>query len=168
MAEMGGLEVAGQVRISHTPSPVRRVWLEPPAPPALPEALEAIAGADQVVIGPGSLFTSILATCAVPGVRQALAERRGGRVYVCNLDHQETETVGLDADAHLAALAAHGVVVDMVLCDPATTVGEPSAEGLSVLEGHPSLMRAALAQANGHSHDPARLAEALARACPGE
>ena len=95
-----------------------------PAEPPVPEAvLEAIATADQVVIGPGSLFTSVLAVCAVPGIRDALAARSGGRVYVCNVGLQIGETGGFDADDHMAALADHGVVVDAVVCDPAAPVG---------------------------------------------
>jgi uncharacterized cofD-like protein len=166
-AEIAGREISGQTRIAHTPEPVSRVWLEPPAPPAPPEVLEAIAGADQVVIGPGSLFTSVLAVCVVPEVAQALAGREGGRVYVCNLGPQETETLGLDADSHLAALAAHGMVVDTVLCDRATAVGAPSARGLSALAGPPALVEAALAKPNGHSHDPVRLAGVLKELAEG-
>jgi uncharacterized cofD-like protein len=150
--------VSGQARIAHWRGRLRRVWLEPAAPPAPPEVLEAISGADQVIIGPGSLFTSILATCAIPDIRAALAGRAGGRVYVCNLRPQDAETLGFDADAHLAALAAHGVEVDTVVCDPATAVGAPLP---LASEAAPKLLTAALAKPNGHSHDPARLAEVL-------
>ncbi|HYA45528.1 MAG TPA: uridine diphosphate-N-acetylglucosamine-binding protein YvcK [Acidimicrobiales bacterium] len=160
-----GEVVAGQTSVSHAPSPVRRVWLEPGGPPAPAEALEAIAAADQVVIGPGSLFTSILAACAVPGILAALDARSAGRVYVCNLRPQESETAGFDADAHLGALAAHGVIVDAVACDPATVVGMPSVRGLTVL-ANPRLVSRAMAKPNGHSHDPALLAAAL-RDCLG-
>ena len=161
-------EITGQVNVAHTPAPIRRVWLRPADPPATPEALEAIRSADQVVLGPGSLFTSVLAVCAVPGVRRALAARDGGRVYVCNLGPQEPETSGFDADDHLVALAEHGVVVDTVVCDPSTPAGTPSPGPAGVCaHGGIEELAAALANPDGHSHDPGRLAavlEALARA----
>ena len=157
----------GQANVTHSPVPVRRIWLKPEDPPAPDEVLSAIASADQVVLGPGSLFTSVLAVCAVPAIREVLAARAGGRVYVCNLAPQETETAGFDADEHLAVLAAHGVVVDAVICDPMTRVGAPASRGLGVSDGSPrvgldaGIVLAAVANADGHSHNPAFLAEVL-------
>ena len=125
-----------------------------------------------MVLGPGSLFTSVLAVCAVPEIREALNERRAGRVYVCNLATQDAETKGFDADAHLCALVAHHVRVDTVVCDPSTEVGRPSASssgpatavpnvtGATVVAGA-RVVTAAVAKPNGHSHDPARLSEVL-------
>jgi uncharacterized cofD-like protein len=182
----GPTELVGQVNIAHTPAPIRRVWLDPDRPSAPRQALEAIASADQVVLGPGSLFTSVLAVCAVPAVREALNERQAGRVYVCNIATQDSETKGLDADAHLAALVAHHVTVDTVVCDPSTEVGAPSARStrlattpaaaatttgpaVSGLAGaRPSglagatVVTAAVARPDGHSHDPALLGKVLA------
>ncbi|HUB70944.1 MAG TPA: gluconeogenesis factor YvcK family protein [Acidimicrobiales bacterium] len=161
----GPAEIEGQAAITHSPVPVRRVWLSPPTASAPEPVLAAIAGADQVVLGPGSLYTSVLAVCAVPGIRDALAERskgrrRGGTVYVCNLGPQEPETSGYDADAHLAALASHGVAVSSVLCDPSTPSGAP-ARSEELLAGA-NVVEAAVSGPDGHAHDPARLAEALA------
>ena len=90
------------------------------------------------MIGAGSLFTSVLAVCAVPGIRDALGRPfRGGRVYVCNVGHQIGETGGFDADDHLAALADHGVVVDAVVCDPQSPVGALSTRGRPAGPGWP-------------------------------
>lgn len=166
----GPEEVRGQAKVAYSPSRVRRVWLRPPCPEAMEEAVDAVRTADQVVLGPGSLFTSVLAVCAVPAIREALAERRHGRVYVCNLDHQIPETAGLGADDHVAALEEHGVVVDTVVCDPASQVGQPSAAGPAGVDGPGAGLRtvagwelvpASLANPNGHSHDPARLGVVL-------
>jgi uncharacterized cofD-like protein len=168
----GPTELVGQVKVAHTPAPIRRVWLDPDRPAAPRQALEAIAGADQVVLGPGSLFTSVLAVCVVPAIREALNERQAGRVYVCNLAPQDAETKGFDADAHLSALLAHGVTVDTVVCDPSTEVGAPTARSTTPARAVPNLTGApvvagvtivtsAVASANGHSHDPARLSEVL-------
>ncbi|MGC8627066.1 MAG: gluconeogenesis factor YvcK family protein [Acidimicrobiales bacterium] len=150
--------VTGQSKIAHAEGPVRKVWLVPPDPPALPEAVRTIASADQVVIGPGSLFTSVLATCLVPGIKEAISRRRGGRVYVCNLRPQDSETLGFDADAHLEALASHGIEVDVVVCDPATEVGAPKLAA----RAKPALVSAAMALPNGHAHDAERLGKVLA------
>jgi uncharacterized cofD-like protein len=159
------VQLVGQARIAHAPGRLRRVWLDPPSPPVPEAAREAIASADQVVIGPGSLFTSVLAVCAVPGVREALAARREGRVYVCNVGHQVGETGGFDADAHVAALREHGVVVDTVLCDPAAPVGAVSSVGAGRAGGL-RVEAAPLAAADGHSHDPCLLAPVLERLVP--
>jgi uncharacterized cofD-like protein len=156
------VQLVGQVKVAHAPGRLRRVWLDPPSPP-VPEAVrEAIATADQVVIGPGSLFTSVLAVCAVPGIREALSARSGGRVYVCNVGFQIGETGGFDADAHVAALLDHGVVVDAVVCDPAAPVGVLSS-GAVGRAGGVQVATADLAAADGHSHDPWRLAPVLER-----
>jgi uncharacterized cofD-like protein len=163
-AGTGPIEVEGQVEVAHSPAPIRRVWLNPPCPPCPDEALEAIASADQVVLGPGSLFTSVLAVCAVPGIRQAIAGRQGGRVYVCNLGPQHPETSGLDADAHIAALVAHGVVLDVIVCDPHSEVGTLSDAGRgTAMRSNPGVqvVTAAVAKPNGHTHDPVLLAEVL-------
>jgi uncharacterized cofD-like protein len=159
----GPSRVVGQARIAHSGPGVQRIWLEPPMPAAYPGSVEAVAAADLVVLGPGSLYTSVLAVCAVPGLGQALSARPGGRVYVCNLSPQEGETEGYDADAHLEALADHGVVVDVVVCDPTGKVGLPSAAALAAVgDGRPAqLVEADVARANGHTHDPARLGAAL-------
>jgi uncharacterized cofD-like protein len=162
--------LVGQVKVAHSTAPIRRIWLQPACPPVPDAVLEAIASADQVVLGPGSLFTSVLAVCTVPGIRQALADRRGGCVYVCNLGPQEPETAGFNADAHLAALAAHGVVVDTVVCDPATSVGAVSSAGRALMaspgRAAVKVAEASLANPDGHSHDPARLARLLEGLAP--
>jgi 2-phospho-L-lactate transferase/gluconeogenesis factor (CofD/UPF0052 family) len=167
--------LVGQALIAHSTERARRVWLRPERPAVPDEVLAAIAVADQVVLGPGSLFTSVLAVCAVTAIRDALAARTEGRIYVCNLGPREPETSGFGADDHLRALADHGVAVDTVVCDPATQVGVPSLAGLSWTGGLDagaalSVVQARVARPNGHTHDPALLAgvlEALSGAVQG-
>lgn len=148
----GPVAVEGQVAVGQTAG-IAGVFLVPDEPDPPAEALAALAAADQVVLGPGSLFTSVLAVTAVPAIRQALASTPGRRVYVCNLRPQQPETAGLtDVAGHVAALAAHGVEVDVVLCHPgALPVGN-----LSV----PCVERP-VADDSGSVHDPLRLAAAL-------
>ena len=100
------------------------------------EALEAIAHADQVVIGPGSLYTSVLAALAVPEMTEALAKTSARRVYVANLRPQRSETAGYDVARHLAALLDHGVIVDAVLCDTSgIALGDTESFGVRALPG---------------------------------
>ena len=85
-------------------APVKRLLLKPEAPPACEEAVEEILGADIVVIGPGSLLTSVLANLLVPGVRDALARTKALRIYVGNIVTQPGQTDGLGARDHLRTL----------------------------------------------------------------
>jgi uncharacterized cofD-like protein len=151
VATAGSRTVEGQVAVQNS-SRISHVSLVPddPEPPA--DALEAIAAADQLVIGPGSLYTSVLAVVAVPKIREALAKAPGRKVYVCNLRPQVPETEGYTVASHVDALRVHGLDVDVVLCDPAGLVCDES--------GVPVVQRP-LAKANGLAHDPERLAQAL-------
>jgi uncharacterized cofD-like protein len=127
--------------------------LVPADPPAPREALDALAAADQVVIGPGSLFTSVLAAVAVPAIAAGIGASPGRTVYVANLHAQPAETEGYDVAAHVRALTEHGVDIDVVLADTASIeLGD-----LAV-----PVVRAELAKANGRAHDRHRLAAALA------
>lgn len=100
--------VIGQVKIAQTTKPLKRVYLEPADVEAYPEAVEAILKADQVLIGPGSVFTSILPNLIVPGIGRALAESKAIKVYICNVLTQPGETDLFTACDHVAALVDHG------------------------------------------------------------
>ena len=148
-----GGEVNGQVRIKRQGG-VTKVVLVPPDASPPPGAVEALEAADQVVIGPGSLYTSLLAATAVDGLRAALETTSAQRVYVANLREQPPETVGFDVADHVRALADHGVAVDVVLADPAALPLGEMPEG-------PELVLAELASPGAGAHDPERLAAAL-------
>jgi uncharacterized cofD-like protein len=150
-ADAAGGAVQGQVAVGQAERIVK-VSLVPPDPSPPPAALTALARADQIVLGPGSLYTSVLAVVAVPALREALAVATGRKVYVCNLRPQVPETEGYDVAAHLAALESHGVEVDVVLCDTSGMhLGAPSRPWLE----------ARLARPNGLAHDSDKLAAAL-------
>ena len=132
--EVAGVEVRGQVHIQEAHGVLRNLHVlavgdQAGGATAPPEVGEAIAAADQVVLGPGSLFTSVLAACVVPDIAAALAARRAGRVYVCNLRPELPETAGYRPADHLRALAEHGIVVDTVLCDPRWWTGSDPTAG---------------------------------------
>jgi len=88
---------------------IREVRLRPEHPRALPGALEAIERADLIVIGPGSLYTSIIPNLLVDGVAGAIASAKALKIYVCNVMTQEGETEGYTASDHLKALLGHSV-----------------------------------------------------------
>lgn len=145
----GPATVRGQVAVARSPG-IAAVRVVPADPTSPPEVRAAILAADQVVLGPGSLFTSVLAAAVVPEVRRALAETSAHRVLVANLRPQEPETAGLSVADEVAALARHGIEVDDVLVDPGR---EEVAVGWRCVR---------VADDRGLVHDPERLADALA------
>lgn len=127
-ATVDGKEVQGQLNIARTAGDLTELRLEPTTVMANPRAVSAIKGASQIVLGPGSLFTSTIAAVAVPGMAEAINAAEGQLVYVCNLVTQDGETLGMDASAHLDALAQHGRVrtPDVIVSnDGAVTVPRP-------------------------------------------
>jgi uncharacterized cofD-like protein len=151
---------------------IRRVWLSPASVEASADAAEAIRAADLIVIGPGSLYTSVLPSLLVPGIRSAMEGARGLRVYVANVATQPGETQGYTLSQHVAALAAHDVghVIDIVLANDDYAARVPEgypAQPVRVdlpREGDstPRLVLAGVVDPdNAHRHDPQRLATAL-------
>jgi len=142
----------GQVAISEG-GVITELAVLPDLAPAPPEAVEAILEADQVIIGPGSLYTSVLAAAVVPEIRQAIASTKAQRIYVCNLRPQIPETAGFSVADHLTALERHGVEVDVVLCDDTV--------GLAMGVPPPLVSLASLVGSNTLVHEPGKLAQAL-------
>lgn len=99
--------VTGESRITQTGGTIERVYLEPDDVPAYPPAVRAILGADLIVAGPGSLYTSVLPNLLVREIAQAIAASKALRVYVCNVATQRGETDGYTVGDHLAALERH-------------------------------------------------------------
>jgi uncharacterized cofD-like protein len=104
-----GREIFGQAEITKTPR-IESMSLGPDHIKANPAAISAIAEADQVILGPGSLFTSLLAVLMVPGIAEAWHKSVARRVFVLNLIDQDGETMGLSGADHLRLLAAMGGV----------------------------------------------------------
>ena len=95
---------------------IDHVELLPAHPKALPDALDAIAAADLILLGPGSLYTSIIPNLLVDGVAEAIAASDAQKIYVCNIMTQDGETEGYTAADHLAALLRHGTADMVELC----------------------------------------------------
>lgn len=167
---VAGREVAGQVRVATAQGTVERVWLSPEAPAGCAEAVTAITAADVVVLGPGSLFTSVLATLAVPDIAAAVCKTHARVVYVANLLSQPGEAGEFDATSHVDALVRHvpGLHLDAVLMHDGPAphgVGRP----LGVQLRHDAVGEVVCADlaargadgSVGATHDPQRLAAAL-------
>lgn len=103
-AMIEGTEVAGQVAITKARGRITNLVALPRAAEATPRAIEAIREAEQIVLGPGSLYTSVMAALVVPGIVESINESSAKLVYVCNLITQDGETLDMDGADHLDAL----------------------------------------------------------------
>jgi uncharacterized cofD-like protein len=172
-----GTAVGGQSRIARA-GRVDRVWVTPGDVVPTGDALRAIAEAELIVVGPGSLFTSLLPALMVPGVREAVAASPALVVFACNVATQPGETGGFDLADHLDALARHDAAFlpDIVLANnrfdapaPAGWAGEPvrlrwppaGEAGQSTYPIPRLVLDDVVDPANAHHHDPARLAAAI-------
>ena len=150
-AESDGGHVAGQVAVMGTDN-IRRVSLVPSDPKPPPQAIAALEQADQIILGPGSLFTSVLAAVAVPEIREGINRSKARKIYVCNLRPEVPETESFDVGMHLEALVAHDISVDVALCDTS---------GLALGDPRRPVVDCRLTRPNGLAHDPVKLASAL-------
>jgi uncharacterized cofD-like protein len=103
-----GTMVEGESAITKAGKTIRRVFLKPGRVPALQDVLEAIGEADLIVLGPGSLYTSVIPNLLVDGVVDAIRRARGVKVYVCNVMTQHGETRGFKASDHARILVEQG------------------------------------------------------------
>ena len=176
-----GRIIEGESKITEAMGQIRQIGCHPADPVALPAALAAIKEADYIIIGPGSLYTSIIPNLLVPAIRQALAQVTVPRVYVCNIMTQPGETDNYSVADHLRAI--EGVceerIVDAVLAQK--TAPSPQSLQLYAQEhSHPVFLdreevgkmgyRIVLANVMAEdevtakvSHDPQRLARVLWR-----
>ena len=99
--------IRGETQITGSKARIVELMLEPAHAAPLPETLEAIAAADLITLGPGSLFTSVITNLLVAGIPEALACARGTRVFICNLMTQGNESLHLTASEHLARIYEH-------------------------------------------------------------
>lgn len=102
-----GSRVRGETQITASKGRIRELFLVPPDVEPLPQTLEAIARADLITIGPGSLFTSLAPNLLVHGIPQAIVNSKAIKVFVCNLMTQANESLGLTAADHIRVLYNH-------------------------------------------------------------
>jgi uncharacterized cofD-like protein len=121
-----GTVVCGESSISKSRSPIHRIALRPSAPVPLPETLRAIAEADIITIGPGSLFTSIIPNLLVKGIPQAIKRSKALKACIVNLMWQPGETLGFTAADHVEAILHHSLagLLDVAVVN-SETISEP-------------------------------------------
>ena len=171
-----GDEICGETAIVESGKPIRRIFLDPQDVKPHPEAIEAILAADMIVIGPGSVFTSVIPNLLVPGIAKAIEESRALKTYVCNVMTQRGESESFTAAEHVVALEANvdGRVCDYVLVNvmtPSTDlteryhesrqdIVEPDIDRLRQM-GYKPVTGDFMSETDYVRHDPARLANAL-------
>ena len=168
--------VHGEHNISERGGTIRDLYLNPPWAEAHPDSVRAILDADLVIIGPGSLYTSVLPNVLVDGIQKALAATQAMRVFVCNVATQHGETDGFSVLDHVEVVERHagkGVIHAVVAnsnmppvplpeswqSSPVNIVrnGDPRLNGIRLIEAD------VVADENRYRHDPAKLAATILR-----
>jgi uncharacterized cofD-like protein len=168
-ADVDGRAVQGQVTIARSRGRITDLRVLPEGVAATRAAREAIASADQLVIGPGSLFTSLVAGLKVPGIAEAVNRSKGRLVYVCNLTTQDGETLDLSGADHVRALQAIGGIrpPDVVVAHDGPLGIPPGLTRVTVEAGEveSAVVSADVADpdATWPQHHPARLGAVLRR-----
>lgn len=168
ISEVGDRLIVGQVNVATANGLINYVSVDPPDPEAYPEAVSLVASADQIILGPGSLYTSVIPPLLVPGVNEALRKSNGMKIFVCNIAAPPGETEHFDAAAHLAALFSHvgdGVVDVMIAHAGREPLSEapPASVDIAAIErlGVKTVLADLLSDDGEPVHDPLRLAEVL-------
>lgn len=172
-----GRVIVGESNITHDLSQqasdarIEEVYLQPRNPPAHPEAVRAILDADLIILGPGSLYTSVLPNLLVQGIRRSLVASSAAKLYVCNVATQHGETDGFRVRDHLAAIEDHmgkGCIQYVLANDNVSLSPIPKAEQSRPVEVDDDinngirLIRAdVVSEENRYHHDSAKLAEAV-------
>jgi uncharacterized cofD-like protein len=122
----GGKRVQGETRISRSQVPIRKIELNPRRVRPLPAALEAIQQADLILLGPGSLYTSVIPNLLIPEIARAIVRSKAPRVYIANLMTQPGETTHYALSDHLRAIQRHvrGRIIDAVVANRKTVSPE--------------------------------------------
>ncbi|SDI44152.1 gluconeogenesis factor YvcK family protein [Natribacillus halophilus] len=102
-----GSVVHGESNIPNAGKAIEQMSIEPAFPEALPASIQAIQQADKIIMGPGSLYTSVLPNLLVPDIAREIAQAKADKIYICNVMTQSGETDGFTASDHIKALHAH-------------------------------------------------------------
>jgi uncharacterized cofD-like protein len=173
-----GSVLDGETSIAHSPLKVKRVSLCPPDAETLDEVQQAIDLADLIVIGPGSVYTSVAPNLLIKGLAEALHKSKAKKIYICNVMTQPGETDGYTASDHVRAVEAHvpRPVIDYVMVNTAAPAPELMQKyrqsGAALVEPDVDRIRAMgykavpgnfISQTDVVRHDPAALSEAIMR-----
>ena len=169
---VSGETLIGETRVGHSGDRLRSLTLIPANPAAHPEAVRAIEDADLVVIGPGSLFTSIVPNLLISGIANALADSPAFKIYVCNVAEEPAQTEGYTVLDHLNVVRHYGggKAVDAVLAN-SNLPDAPTPAGLEFIrttkpwDDDVVLVEAdVIDETSTARHDPAKLSNAVAEA----
>lgn len=167
-----GTVVEGESQIPEARKKIRRVQLFPKKVPAVPAALEAIENADAIILGPGSLYTSIMPNLLVEGVAKALKKSKAIKIYICNVMTQPGETDHYSASAHAKAILDHTGrgAIDYVLvnsapipknfCEGESQPVEVDEEKINAL-GCGLIKADLISETDAGRHDPDKLCKAV-------
>jgi uncharacterized cofD-like protein len=164
--------IHGESNITERGGGIREVYLQPGNVQANPEVIRAILNADLIIVGPGSLFTSVLPNLLVEGIRQAIAVSSAFKVYVCNVATQHGETDSFAVSDHFRALVRHTGrnLFDYVLANsnvqeplPDAWHSEPVRVDDLSLDGARVIAADVVSIENRYHHDPKKLADTLIR-----
>jgi uncharacterized cofD-like protein len=161
------LRVAGESVIPTVPGRVRRIWLEPNNPSAFPPAIQAILAADLIVIGPGSLYTSILPNLLVPDLLDAICASQALKAYVVNIATQPGETGRYSVQDHVRVLQDHtrpnvaGVIVFNNRYDSLLTIGSDWVKLAGPADNLPLYGADLVNEEHPWRHDPEKLSKTL-------
>jgi uncharacterized cofD-like protein len=164
----GEVRVQGESEIPLARGKIKRLWLEPDNPLAYPPAVQAILAADLIVVGPGSLYTSILPDLLVPDIAEALRVSRALKFFVCNVATQPGETDGFTCDDHVRTIENHigGGIFDLILCNNRQEGKLPAdvtwvLPSPSLRDSYPLYCASLASDDINHWHDPDKLAQAI-------
>jgi uncharacterized cofD-like protein len=157
-------QIRGQVAVATTPGSVLRIALDPAGAPGCPEALEAIATADVITLGPGSWMTSVLPHLLLDDLRAALHDSPATKVVVLNLEPQPGETDGFSQEQHLHVLAQYApdFQIDVVVAHTGAAVLPRRLARAVGNVGAELLLKPVASKTEAAQHDPAALALVLA------
>ncbi len=174
-----GSIVEGETQIAHHPLPIKKMYLRPENAQPLSDALEAIRLADAIILGPGSVYTSVIPNLLVEGIAEAISKSRAVKIYACNVMTQPGETDGFSAADHLRVITEHApgkrlidyVLVNKEMPDQSLLAryekfGQrfvaPDMETIRSM-GYTPRAENLVSQSDVVRHDPKRLAEAIFR-----
>ncbi len=167
-----GHEISGESNITHEGTRIDEVFLQPANVQANPETIRAILEADMVVVGPGSLLTSVLPNLLVDGIRQALAISQATKIYTCNVATQHGETDEFSVSDHFDTLVKHvgPGLFDYILANdnvggplPEAWHSQPVRIDTPIVDGARVITSDVVSEKNRYYHDSQKLAAAIFR-----
>lgn len=162
------VKVVGESTITNLEGAINHLWLEPSNPLPFPPAVQAILNADLIVIGPGSLYTSVLPNLLVPGLSEAIRASKALKFMVCNVANQKGETQGYTCSDHIRTIERHisETHFDLIICN--NKIPKEKTDGIEMvlpdakLEEQYAIYYAPLTdKQNPWRHNPQKLAEVI-------